>query len=309
MTQADVITGQDDWYIDVNIGGANPDLGTSSISDYANGQIENASLDMVVNSGSASAGIPCSSTNENNIGDLTCSSGNESVGVIFNYVGRVKACASFGHFGDMDATGTISTYFQLVKTPNNAQTIDAEGNQRIASSPQASASIADVSTNGLRVCGKFSVNGKTTLRMFYEQVTAATISNNILLADRNASNGQRDIHWSVDPVKKFVAASLKDVMKTPSTTQNKQLVLVSAEISATEVVTEEDDDFLTTCTDADPSVCTFTGSYWTDDPKCWANPVTSGAIAGVTVDTTTSATIDRTDASTIFKLFCTGRKN
>ena len=83
----------------------------------------------------------------------------------------------------------------------------------------------------------------------------------------------------------------------------------SVNVSATEVLTENDNNFITSCTNADPSVCTFSTSYWKADPKCWANPTTAGEIATVTLDTTTSVTIDRTSDAGPFTVFCTGKKN
>lgn len=86
-----------------------------------------------------------------------------------------------------------------------------------------------------------------------------------------------------------------------------QLELIySASISDTEAITESSSGFIASCTNADPSVCTLVSGFFLSDPKCWAQPLTAATIAVVTADTTSSVTIDRTDAATPFKLFCHG---
>jgi hypothetical protein len=81
---------------------------------------------------------------------------------------------------------------------------------------------------------------------------------------------------------------------------------LSASVSATEVITENDQLFLVSCTDAAPSVCTIRSDIFLSDPKCWAGPVASGTTALVSADTTTSVTVERTANTTAFKLFCHG---
>ena len=76
----------------------------------------------------------------------------------------------------------------------------------------------------------------------------------------------------------------------------------SASIAADAAVSLETDNFLTTCTDADPRVCTLVTGFFTAAPKCWANPTAGTAI--VTASSTTEVTIDTTDDNTAFSLFC-----
>lgn len=82
--------------------------------------------------------------------------------------------------------------------------------------------------------------------------------------------------------------------------------IFSVSVSATEVLTENDSSFLASCTNADPAVCTLTASFFSADPKCWANPILAATVAIVIGDTTTTVTVDRTDAATAFTLFCHG---
>lgn len=198
------------WRVDANISGANPDLGASDQSSYTG--IENGSLTLTNNSGNGviTAQIPCSSTNAPS--GTTCSAGSESVGVSFNLpaAGDVRACVSFQH--DMQVSGSnalINTAFQIVETPNNAQTISQEGKDRQNSGlfqPAAAASLITIMPH--KVCGTFSFGsaGQKTLRLFYEQDITATVSENLVLADASSSVGQRDIHWEVYPINQRVPA-------------------------------------------------------------------------------------------------------
>lgn len=198
------------WRVDANISGANPSLGTSAQSSYIG--IEDGSLTLTNNSGTGTkvitAMIPCSGTNSPS--GTTCSSGNESVGVSFTppggWKGDVKACAVFTHEGGPTTSNgnSFSVAFQLVETPNNAQTISQLGKERLVHRihiEQASTIVLDAAP--FRVCGTFTfaTSGQKTLRLFYEQVIhAGTINSNIIYGDASASIGQRDIRWEVYPL-------------------------------------------------------------------------------------------------------------
>jgi hypothetical protein len=106
-------------------------------------------------------------------------------------------------------------------------------------------------------------------------------------------------------VKNQITGSFANVVTTAGVSKP---TLVSAAIDASEAITENDSSFITSCTNADPSVCTVTSSFFVADPKCWAEPTSAGTISAVTADTTTSITVDRTDTATPFKLFCHGSR-
>lgn len=103
-----------------------------------------------------------------------------------------------------------------------------------------------------------------------------------------------------------IGNSANKVSPNGTSTVDRIRQIASAAISGTEVITENDDNFVTSCTNADPAVCTLMTGYFFSDPKCWANPIVAGTIAAVTGDTVTTVTVDRTDASTAFTLFCQG---
>ncbi len=182
----------------VNIGGANPDLTFSAVSTYT--EIIDAGLDMVINSGSKSAEIPCSTTNPST--GLTCSAGSEGIGIVINIssAGRYRACLSGGHHAQGNNSGSVQATFQWIETPNNAQTILQEGKYKISSSADADTTSSNGGIAPLSICGDFIFNnaGEKTLRFMYEQTTTTTLTTNDFIADRDAARGQRDIHITVD---------------------------------------------------------------------------------------------------------------
>lgn len=193
------------WYVDGNIGttgATNFALGTSSISTYT--EMTDGSMELTLRSGSIAAQIACSGTNPST--GTTCSAGSESNGIAFTVPspGAVLACASFGH-QVLASSGSVNAYFQVVETPNNAQTILQEGGGRMQSYIENS-----VNGHPVRVCGTFNFTsaGLKTLRVMYEQVTSGTIGTNQVNADEGASLGQRDIKWEVFPVTQAVPAPL-----------------------------------------------------------------------------------------------------
>lgn len=75
----------------------------------------------------------------------------------------------------------------------------------------------------------------------------------------------------------------------------------SVSVSATETFTDNADSLFSSCTNAAPSVCTFTTPYAVA-PYCWSQ----GAGSYVSASTTTTTTVERTDAATAFKIGCNG---
>lgn len=200
------------WRVDANISGANASLGTTSVSSYT--EITNGSLTLTNKAGPdvIAAQIPCSGTNASS--GTICTSGNESVGVSFNLpvAGSVKACAAFTYQGFPAATAGSNIYagFQIVETPNSAQTILQEGGDRVNNRVWAISSANYVDERPNRVCGTFSFAsaGQKTLRLMYEQEVTGTPQASIVVADGASSVGQRDIHWTVEPISQQTPAPL-----------------------------------------------------------------------------------------------------
>jgi hypothetical protein len=193
------------WRVDANISGANPSQGTSAVTSYTG--IENGSLTLTNNNTTGynvlTAQIPCSSTNAPS--GTTCSSGNESVGVSFNIprAGDVRACVTFSSYLEVAAASSAVKTFQIVETPNNAQTISQEGKSRMFHSFGNNSVVSGGGASSpFHLCGTFTFpsNGQKTLRLMYEQSVTGTLNSSIIVADADTNNGQRDIHWEVYPI-------------------------------------------------------------------------------------------------------------
>jgi hypothetical protein len=174
------------WHISANIGGGV--AFTTGVSSYT--AFENSSLDMVLKPGSASAKIPCSGTNPAT--GLTCSAGLEQFGAVFTnpLIGLHRVCVYAG-----GTKGNANqTTIQLVETAPNSQTIIQESGTR----PMIADGSSGVQTASYNHCGFFTFSDvkERAIRLMYESDN--TVLN--LVADRNATYGQRDFTITVENI-------------------------------------------------------------------------------------------------------------
>lgn len=210
------------WYVDAEISGGNPSLGTASVSSYT--ELTNASLTMTPRSGSAPVGIMCSSTNAAatpTTSTSTCSAGSESLGGTFVVTrsGSYDVCMDFAHNATVDQAVGVNAAFQVVETPTNAQTITTEGGSRIQSSHTGMAIASgnsDSKTFPHKVCGQFNWSAGTKgVRLMYEQLVGGTPVTSQILADASASVGQRNFRMTVRPVTGQQQTVLANSVSTP----------------------------------------------------------------------------------------------
>lgn len=196
----------DRWYVNARVSGANPDLGVAAVTSYT--EITNAGLTLTPISGSAAVGTMCSGTNAAtapSTSATTCAAGDESLGVNFPIPegGTYEVCAQFSWQSTVDSAEQVNSIFQLIETPTNAQTLSLESGARIQGVNQGMtiATGADaISSFPFQLCGQFNwanvapgtIKG---VRLMYEQFIVSTPDQSILLADENASIGQRNIQW------------------------------------------------------------------------------------------------------------------
>lgn len=179
---------QSSWFIDANIGGGNASS-TGNISTYT--ELTNPTLDLVINTskGSASAEIACASGTAST--GLTCTS-NESVGIAFvpALTGLHRVCFDFG----TNTSNNQTSIFQVIETPNTSQTILQEGGSRVQAGFNITTGSIDFPN---KVCGNFvfSDTSKRTIRLMNEANGTGTT---LVLGDRSATLGQRDIHVTVE---------------------------------------------------------------------------------------------------------------
>jgi hypothetical protein len=248
--QTAVSSEQASWFIDANIGGANPN-GTATTSYLP---FENATLDLVLNTGSASAEIPCSGTNAST--GLTCSSGSEQVGVAFNppYAGVYEACIQGALYNNGPGTSTV----QWVETANNSQTIITEGKARTAFNG------VDNFSSTLNNCGTFTFNdvSKKTLRFSYESGATSLI----IYGDRASSAGQRDMKITVRPLLSAFNRPILtgDQMTVPTSVKP---VHYSGIVNGSGVISNKKGSFASSCTwgglSGGVATCPLTNSHTT----------------------------------------------
>lgn len=276
------------WKVDANIAGANPSLGTGNTNDYANGVLENASLTLTNNTTSGNnvltAMIPCSSTNAPT--GTTCAVGNEAVGVSFTLpiAGDVEACVAFMHQGDIGgsaAAGGLDSVFQIVETPNAAQTISQEGKERIDSYSEMTTAGGErfLYGNPMRICGTFNFSsaGQKTLRLRFEQLVSNTVTSSVIIGDAGATLGQRDIHWTVRPLSAVTPVVLTTNPYTARYTTN-----TASSIVTDTIVNFEDIDF-------DPSGMVTIGAGWVATAKV---PGTYQVSVSMSTSAATCANVD-----------------
>lgn len=180
---------QASWFIDANIGGSNIPV---TVAQSAYTQIENGSLDLVINTSKGSASdVQIACTSGTSSSGLNCGASNESLGIAFTppYVGIFEVCTEL----TMDVVTGGEAVFQLVETPNNSQTVIQEGGSR-KGVYGASGNRAPYST-----CGtfNFSDTSKRTIRLMYEKPNTNAVN---MYIDRSGSDGQRDMRWTVKPL-------------------------------------------------------------------------------------------------------------
>jgi len=236
-----------DWHIDANIGGANPALTLVNEATYRG--ITNPSLDLVLNSGSAPAEIACATTTESS--GLTCTAADESIGISFvpERLGKIAVCFSFARDTQIGASSSIQTVFQIVETPNTAQTVSNPGNKRIPSGFDTGAIGAGITRvdNYGGLCGLFKISSvqKRTYRLFYEQLVSGSITSNTLLADRSGSLGQRDIHVTVRPWNQAFPQPVVNNNVTSTSTDSIKVATAFISYSAgAPIVEREDGDWI-----------------------------------------------------------------
>ncbi len=163
---------QADFFISGSIGGGNASL----LNSASETPIESSSLSMILKDGIAT--IPCSGTNLST--GLTCSVGNESVGVVFNapLSGVYEICMR------ALADGASAHGVRIVETENAAQTI-------LNTSTQMAYLSQD---QWFSICAPMDVNssGKKTFRLFSKGSTAS-----VFVMDRAAAVWGRELAFTV----------------------------------------------------------------------------------------------------------------
>lgn len=299
-TQTAFTPDQAEFFIDVNIGGANASNGTTATPSEAS----DGGWDMVVNKGSAK--IPCSDINPPT--GLTCSAGEEVMGVNFDapVSGKYKICVNF-----QTSAGTGGSHaYRLAETPNNSATILQQGTSSVSMAPGNEG-------ESNRLCDTFSLStGNKTIKTFYE-----TDNTSVIIADRAAGIYDRDIHITVELVGHNVSRPILtgDQVTTPGTNRP---VIYSAIVDLTNPVppiTREVGDWLpATCVRPTSGTfnCTINAGAFASDPVCVVTAISPSnnvscnlsGFSTVNLDGKCVRTNDGTVLDTPFSVMCHGLK-
>lgn len=209
------------WYAAGNISGANSSLGVGNVSTFT--EITSASLTLTPKSGSAPVGIMCSGTNAAatpSTSSTTCSAGNESIGfnVSVPRSGAYEMCFHFSHNMASNSNGAGLTTFQVIRTSINSQTISEEGGGKTHSgnSGGSTSGASNVAFMSRSACGNFNLSaGINGFRLMYEQSVGPTppVASDVV-ADADASAGQRDIYFLMKPISQQQRAILANSVTT-----------------------------------------------------------------------------------------------
>jgi len=305
------------WRIDANISGAAVVLSTTDVASYTG--MENASLTLTNNSqGTATAQIPCSSTNAPS--GTTCSSGSESLGVVFTppRAGVYRACAAFTHYLGMNSGGQGQAAFQIVETATNAQSIVQEGNERVNSGDAKGGTDSGASSKPVRVCGtfRFADTAARALRVMYEfDLISGTSSAHQILADASSSVGQRDFHMEVWPIDQNFAAPVLvgSVTSNSAGAERIERIYIASGCNSSPCTIASQSGVFTSVTrsSAGVFVVNYPSATWSSAPTC-VSALHNGSIIEIqAVPSTTSLTVNTKNAGGTlidagFSLICMG---
>lgn len=310
------------WFFDGNIGGANPSLGTGTVSTFT--APNNSTLDLVLNSGSANGRIACASGVASN--GLTCATQPEEIGVVVDlpYSGLFETCFDFAHNVTLNGTisSSLSTGFQIMRTADANAGVVEFGKSRVSNSisegnPQTLAS----NEVPLRLCGTFNITsaGAHAFRLYYTQAVSGGVSQSVILADRASANGERDIHVTIKPLLQQMPApvftEIKKKVESNQAGEKIERARINNNGSACPVVHQSGSWVSGSRTGTGVCALTFTGFSGT--PACVvmsaggaADVANQSAIAptstGMTVSTFTSTSGAATDKA--FDIICMGPK-
>lgn len=309
VTQEAYTTSESEWFIDANIGGANssaPSVSSSPLPWQSTG------WDLVLNTKSAPAKIPCSGGNAPT--GLTCSAGNELLGIVFTNPrpGLYEVCGSM----TMNANGSLSSTEWMELASTTSTTIVQLGKTRVQSYMSAGTNY-----HPLTNCGTFYFSDVKERAIVLHYETPGTVTS--IFASRTAVYGQEDIH--------IVARPLLSAHDRPYTTGDQvtspnqdRPIQFTLEVSATGVITDNDAGIVTSCNSSSPMTCTLnSGAYselkcnaeklgviyssgWLYNCNVEIQPTSGGSMqigCGRASDTTAAAY-----SAQGFTLFCMGKK-
>ena len=306
------------WHIDANIGGANVNLGLSSIDPY--GAITDAGLDLVLNAGSAAAEIGCASGTAPS--GLTCSS-DESISIAFlpPWAGLFEVCMDFTYGATADSGIAVTTTFQLIETGLTNVTIGQLGNTRTTSKLRSVGS-SDTTLWPIHNCGIFNFTSvdKKIIRLFVEQLVVGALSSSQVFLDRLATAGQRDLHVTVRPwTKNFANPVINNTMTSTDPNSVRVGTATFKWVGGVPIVQRQDGVWISSITDSGTGLATinFAAGIFSSLPNCFCSsgsttqdctPDVENGTTSIRIVATTNATDAPVDSIENQKVMCVGIK-
>lgn len=199
--------GQVPWRVDAKyVSTTTLSLGTVSVTSIQ--EMSDGVGTVTPYAGSAPVGAVCSTTNAATApssGASVCAAGNESLGI--NFVmptpGLYMMCADFEWDSQSDSGGRANSYFEMVETPTNAQTITLAGHSKLGCDAGAITIATGTGARtgcGLHLCGLFdwsAIAAGTTkaIRVMYAQTVTGTVTTSTLYSDEAANTNSRNVHF------------------------------------------------------------------------------------------------------------------
>lgn len=171
------------WRVDALITGTADIALRTVVGTALDQQAQNANLNLVSNPGSLPAQIPCQTGLASS--GLTCTGGDEQVGVVFDLpaAGTAQVCAGFTHYTNIPTNTNVTARWNLVETDNTTQTI-LQTTSKVESSLQFAAMRGALP---VRVCGlfNFATAGKKTIRLRRDDIiTVQNATENFLMVNQ-----------------------------------------------------------------------------------------------------------------------------
>ncbi|MGL4556280.1 MAG: hypothetical protein ACRCV5_02170, partial [Afipia sp.] len=234
----------------------------------------------------------------------------------------------FSHYGAVSATSSVNTAFQIMETPNNAQTITNEGKSRITDYLAWNSGANNIDqVSPFNLCGTFNWTsaGQKTLRLMYEQDVSGTIAGSSIVTDANANVGGRDVHWTVFPVGMSYNTPIfpGSVTSNSSGTERVERARVGGSTNDTTVcssspctIHRQSGAWLTSVSRGGSGSYTLniaTGIF-SGPPTCTFNPANNASLFATSAGTTTATSVGFTSAvsstgtvtDTYFDVICMG---
>lgn len=201
-------------------------------------------------------------------------------------------------FGTIAFSGASSAFSELFVSIPNGLTIDTSKYGSSALTVYGSSNFIDAGI-GYYPGQVMGSGGNSTVRLRYI-VSASTSPTNLSVVSNTLpfTYGAGDFINYEYEVSIVGWSSLPALIALPTRSE-----VFSANVSIAGAVTNATQNFVTSCTNAAPSVCTLWSNFGVT-PICWSHPVDITKRAEVTTTSTTSLTVGRTDTSTAFNLFC-----